>query len=245
VVTVFLKTLTNLASLLVCASLILGFPAAAQEQTNPIREIAEGAGLHCQLWLHHINQKDESEPAAPDYVKIIEESRGGTGTSGDPTYLHEATLGGLPEFGFLTGPRWDFAKRAERRNFNYYFLKFLGVVYPFYPGLTGDYCSLDVSLTEKEPPPADENSFVELPAPRLFLARVTTTLPGKPTPIPITYYFEQELHGWFLVNIAIDKTSLQASYADSFATLLAKGGFPHLIAWLISQASPPKKRDTE
>lgn len=137
------------------------------------------------------------------------------------------TTQGLPEFSFMLGARWDVATLRERTNFNYGFLEFLSKKHPLGSNHKGDYCDLDISLTPKEPDPT-----LELPQPRLFSAKVTTTLSGRTKPVRVTYYLDQDLIGWQVYDISIGKKSLTQRYSDSFYSQLSQGGYAKLNAYL-------------
>lgn len=204
----------------------------AHAREDPVRQVAEIAGLHCQLWLHQL--KNKQSPIQPDEYKHI---LGKELDSDQQEYLHAATQGGLPDFGLILGARWEVASFSDRQNFNQYFLRWLRHRFSFDASITGHYCNLDISITLREQT-EDTDALVELPQPRLLQAAVYTLLPGNPNAIPLTYYLQQELTGWNLVEITLGKTLLVRENAQNFSRLIAQGGFAHLTSWLINQSTP-------
>ncbi len=192
--------------------------------------VAELTGIHCNLWLHYINDRYQLD-ANPDYQKIV----GHMLDSDQAEYLHEATQGGLPDFGFILGSRWDLATRAERQNYNFYFARLLNYQFQFSKQTGGNYCALDISLTLKDQVESSSDNFVELPQPRLFQAKAYTLLPGKEAAVPVVYSLEQDAAGWHITEITAGNVTLAGHYSDKFIDLLAEGGFAHLTAWLINQ----------
>lgn len=132
--------------------------------------------------------------------------------------------GGMPDFGFVIGPRWDTATRDQRRDFNQAFTRFIYRRFMLAPaaGQEEFSCLMDSKMTllsEK---------------PKAYLATVTTVLKDKNNaPLTLTYRLEKyPPGGWNMQHMNLGATDLHDSFNEILNQLLSEQGYEGAIAWL-------------
>lgn len=202
----------NLAFMAIIASIMAATPAWAKN--NAFSEVAEIATLHCQLWQRQLKHY---EPAISpeDFRQIL----GRNLAEEDAEMLYASTFG-IADFSFLLGDWQAVATRTQRQQFNLAMSQTLAVYWQQVPTPQEATCLMEVNLTAR---PVPEGA--ELPAPRLMLAEIHTSLLG----VPLTYLLEQELAGWDITNIRIGAVDLQKKYAGYLRKILRKEGFEGVL----------------
>ena len=181
--------------------------------------------LHCQLLLH------ASGDPRPLSNIMLDEMVGEAGFSrragvGDAETLARVT-DPYPDMGFVAGPFWPRADRAERRALNEAITKALIGRYGLHPdarmgaGSYADYCHVRVQLFE--PQNAAEATLVE---DRHLLAIAQTALPGEKGEVSLQYSLEKlPARGWEMTDMALNGHGLLAGYGQYLIPRISRDGF--------------------
>lgn len=209
---------------------MLLFAGTAQASTKEIRLVSDIAGMHCKLWLGHIQGKQV--PLSPEELSLLLKRT----VTEEEAEQFRYRFNGLPDFGFVLGQRWQVASRADRHNFNFYFSQWLDKQF----ALRNNYeepesCNFNINLTAL--PNTPDGHIGNSPQPRRLKAIAQTVLPGENTAAVVIYELRQDNLGWRVHEIYINNQGLREQYEQSFGERIADSGFRGLITYLINEAA--------
>ena len=223
---------------LIAAAALVPHAAAALPSLGGAPE--EISRLHCQLLLH------ASGDRRPLSNSMLDEMMGEDGFShrmgvGDAETLARVT-DAFPDMGFVAGPFWPRADRAERRAFNASVTNALIEQYRLHPGQrmgTGsyaDYCHMRVQLFEPQNTDAETKPVEE----RHLLAIAQSALPAKQGEVKIQYSLEKlPARGWEITDMALNGKGMLSAYGQYLIPRISREGFIKAAEALRAEAVNP------
>ena len=190
------------------------------------------ARVHCRLFAL---AQDANRTLIPELLDQISGPDGYEARLDDRAkIIYIGMTGGLPDFGFVVGLRWQTFTRDQRRDFNRAFADFLNRRFAIAPqDTTKPHCAMQadtVLLSEK---------------PKAYRATVSTTVQGKDNhPIAMTYIFDKHPpERWNLEHLSFDHVDVRGSFSDVLNQLLAGQGMDGMLAWLRSYQLEREKHE--
>lgn len=223
-----LTVLTLGASLFAAFWLFLA-ASSASASTRELTIVADIASLHCKLWLGQIQGRNA--PLSSQELSLLLKRP----ISPEEAESFKYRFKGLPDFSFIMQAAWSSASRADRQNFNFYFMQWLKSHYRL-AGNDNKACTFTVSLTEL---PSDAKPRVGDPTKdrRNLRAIAQTILPSMNGPVRLAYELQQGRLGWEISEIFVNETGLRHTLSDNFIDLVQRGGYQILIKELINRSN--------